>query len=283
MKSEAKRVALITAGLLIMTVGLGVFILPSKLASGGLTGLSLVLHHLFPFITVGSMMLIGNIFLFILGFALIGRQFGGYTIYASLMLSAMLDVFSRLFPMDGPPTDDLFINLFFGTLISAVGMAIVFNQNASTGGTDILARILTKYSTLDIGRALMIIDMFVVALATMVFGVRLGLYALLGVMINGLIIDHLIMGFKTRFLVVVMSDKLEEINEYVGQTLDRGATLYHAEGAYERREKHVLHTIVNKNQYILLKQHVHKVDPHALLSVTTVQEVFGEGFMVLTK
>ncbi len=281
MFNNYKRIAFILLGLLIMTAGLGFFIIPSKLASGGLTGFSLVLNHLFPSLSVGSIMLIGNIFLFILGFLLIGKQFGGYTIFSSLTLSAFLDIFARIFPMQSAPTDDLFINLFFGTLISSVGMAIVFHQDASTGGTDILAKIVTKYTTLDIGKALMVIDVFVVIMASMVFGVRLGLYALLGVLMNGFIIDNLIMGFKRRFLVVIMSEKNDEIYQFVDETLERGATLYHAEGAYERQDKYVLHTILNKSQYIQLKQHVHRIDPDALLSVTTVQEVFGEGFAEL--
>lgn len=278
MPRKVKRILLITIGLFIMTLGLGIFIFPSQLAAGGLTGFSLVLHEVFPFLTVGSIMLVGNILLFLLGYWLIGPQFGGYTIYASLMLSAMIDLFSRLVPMNGPPTDDILLNLFFGILIGAIGMAIVFNQNASTGGTDILAKILTKYTALDIGRALMLIDAVVVLLAALVFGIQLGLYALLGVLLNGLLIDNLIMGYRTRFLVVVMSSKIDEIYQFVDTQLDRGATLYKAEGAYERKEKAVLHTILTKRQYIKLKQFVHKTDPRALLSVNTVQEVFGEGF-----
>lgn len=275
---NAKRFWTITAGLVIMSLGLYFFLFQAGLASGGLTGFSLIINAIFPKIPIGVIMLIGNVVLFILAFIVIGPDFGGYTIYSSLMLSAMIAGLEKFVPLSGPLVDDILLNLIFGTLIPAIGMGIVFYQNSSTGGTDIIAKILTQKTSLDIGKALLVVDFFIVLGAISVFGLKLGLYALLGVILNGIVIDNVITGFHSRIYITIISEQWQTINDYVIKHIDRGTTLYIAEGGYKQAPKKVIHTITNKREYIQIRSFIKEVDPEALVSTHFEHEVFGEGF-----
>lgn len=274
---------MINLGLLIMSFGVHVFLIAANLATGGLTGLSMIVHELVPALSIPTIVLIGNVILFIIAFILIGRDFGGYTIYASLAFSGMLAIFERVWPNNPPLTDDLLLNLIFGTLLPAIGMGIIFFQNASTGGTDILAKILNKYIHVDMGKALLAVDFFIVLFAIGTFGIRPGLYALIGVIMNGLVIDNVIAGLSNKLAITIISKEVESINEFVLKELERGTTLYHTEGGFSRDERLVLHTIVSKRQYIRIKKFVQAVDPDALVTLSFVNEVIGEGFKAFEK
>ena len=274
---------MINLGLLIMSFGVHVFLIAANLATGGLTGLSMIVHELVPALSIPTIVLIGNVILFIIALILIGRDFGGYTIYASLAFSGMLAIFERVWPNNLPLTDDLLLNLIFGTLLPAIGMGIIFFQNASTGGTDILAKILNKYIHVDMGKALLAVDFFIVLFAIGTFGIRPGLYALIGVIMNGLVIDNVIAGLSNKLAITIISKEVESINEFVLKELDRGTTLYHTEGGFSRDERLVLHTIVSKRQYIRIKKFVQAVDPDALVTLSFVNEVIGEGFKAFEK
>lgn len=275
---NVKRFLIITFGLLIMSVGLHFFLFPANLASGGLSGLALLINAVVPNIPIGVVMLIGNIVLFILAFLMIGPEFGGYTIYSSLMLSFMISLFEKLWPLSGPLVDDILLNLTFGTLIPAIGMGIIFYQNSSTGGTDILAKILSRKTSLDIGKALLVVDFFIIVGAIGIFGLRLGLYALIGVILNSFVIDYVITGFTTRIYITIISEHWEPINRYIIDEIDRGTTLYVAEGGYQYAPKRVIHTITSKREYINIRSFIRTVDPKALVSTHFEHEVFGEGF-----
>lgn len=273
-----KRFVTITLGLLVMSLGLHFFLIPAKLATGGLTGLAMLVHELFPAISIGLVMLVGNIVLFLLALWLIGRDFGGYTIYSSLMLSVMIGVLERIMPLKQPLVDDVILNLFFGTLVPAIGMGIIFYQNSSTGGTDILAKIINRYFHLDIGKALMLVDFVIVIGAIRIFGLANGLYALIGVMLNATVIDKVIAGFNSRLYTIVISHAYAQINQFIIKELDRGSTLYLAEGGFSGSAKKAVHVMINKREYIRLKKFVRQVDPAAMMSIHFVHEVIGEGF-----
>lgn len=275
---KVKRLLIITFGLIIMAVGLHWFLFPANLASGGLSGFALLLNAVAPWISIGVIMLIGNIVLFVLAFLLIGPEFGGYTIYSSLMLSAIIGLLERFFPVSGPLVDDIILNLFFGTLIPAIGMGIIFHQNSSTGGTDILAKILSRKTTLDIGKALLVVDFFIVLGAISIFGLRLGLYAMLGVIMNAFVIDYVITGFHSRIYITIISERWEAINRYIIEEKDRGTTIYMAEGGWKQDPKRVIHTITSKREYFDIRRFVKSVDPDAFVSIHFEHEVFGEGF-----
>lgn len=269
---------MINLGLIIMSIGVHVFLIAANLATGGLTGLSMIIHELVPNLSIPTIVLIGNIILFITAFILIGRDFGGYTIYASLAFSGMLALLERFWPQEAPLTDDLLLNLIFGTLLPAMGMAIIFFQNASTGGTDILAKILNKYTHVDIGKALLIVDVFIVIFAAGTFGIRPGLYALIGVIMNGMVIDNVIAGLSNKLAITVISKEVDTINAFILKELDRGTTLFHADGGFSGNDHRVLYTIVSKRQYIRIKKFVQAIDPDALVTLSFVNEVIGEGF-----
>ena len=273
-----KEYIIITLGTLILTFGLSVFLIQADLAVGGITGFAMVINKIFPAFSIGAVMLVSNIVLFILGFLLIGKQFGAKTIYASFALSFMIGLFEWIAPLDGPVVGDTFLNLFFGILISGVGMAIVFYQNASTGGTDIIAKIINKYYSIEIGKSLLIADFIVVALAIGFYGLEPGLYALFGVIMNAFLIDSIIEGLNIKINVRIVSKEASQIKKFIIHELNRGATVFKAEGAYSEEVINIISTVLNKREFIKIKGYIKSIDEHAFVTVSSVREVIGEGF-----
>lgn len=278
MKKSIKEFIFINIGLLILAVGISFFLIPNNLAVGGVSGIAIVINHYIPILSVGVSMLIMNGILFVVGFIFIGPHFGAKTIYSSFALSGMIGILERVYPLAKPITDDLFIELIFGILIGAVGMAIVFNQNASTGGTDIIAKILNKYYHMDIGKSLLIADFIVTVLAAISFGPKIGMYALIGVILNGVVIDSVIEGLNVYKKVEIVSKNGEEIKKFIIEELGRGATLYTAKGAYTNEKKEIITTVVGKKEFIKLKNFIKDADRNAFIITYKVHETLGEGF-----
>lgn len=278
MKFNLKRFLLINIGLIILAFGLHFFLIPSNLAVGGTSGLAMVINSLIPSISIGLMLGIINFILFIIAFIMFGKEFGGYTVYTSLALSGLLSLFEIWLPMKIPYIDDLFINLIFGILITGIGMGIIFNENASTGGTDIVARIINKYSHIEIGKSLLLADFLITLFAGLVFGPRLGMYALLGVIINSFVIDKMIEGFNRKISMFIISNEFELINRYILEEMERGTTIYHATGGYSNEDKRIINTIVSRGEYIKIRDFIRSVDNRAFVSISHVTEVEGEGF-----
>lgn len=275
---DFKRFLIINLGVLVVTSGLYFFLIPSNLAVGGATGLAMVISYLIPSIPMGLILGLINVILFITAFIFIGKDFGGYTIYASFALSGILALFEIVFPMAEPFTDDLFINLIFGILIAGVGMAFIFNQNASTGGTDIVAKIINKYTNLNIGKSLLASDFLITLFAGFVFGPRHGMYALLGVVINSFVIDQIISGFNVKINVNIISKERDKINKFILEEVNRGTTIYHATGGFSAEDRYILTTIVSRSEFIKIRNYVREIDDKAFLSIHKVTEVEGEGF-----
>lgn len=278
MKLNINKFFFINFGLLITSFAFHFFLIPSNLAVGGATGLTMIISYLIPTLSFGLILGIINILLFILAFIFLGKEFGGYTLYASLALSGMITGLEYIYPMTGAFTDDIFINLIFGILIAGAGLSIVFNQNASTGGTDILAKIINKYFHLDIGKSLLIPDFIITLFAGVVFGAKMGMYALLGVMINSMVIDKMIAGFNVKINMVIISKEVDLINRFILDTLERGTTIYHAKGGYSDEDKNILTTIVSRSEYIRIRDFVKTIDKRAFVYISYVTEVEGEGF-----
>ncbi|MDU1413100.1 MAG: YitT family protein [Clostridium sp.] len=277
-KGLIKEYFIITFGLILVAAGIHFFLVPHNLAAGGLTGLAMVINHYFPALSIGVLMFIGNIFFFVIGFIFIGKGFGVKTIYSSLMLSVIIAIFEKVMPVTKPISEDILINLIFGILIGAIGMAIVFNENASTGGTDIPAKILNKYFNIEIGKGLLIIDFIVTGLAVIAFGATTGMYALLGVIVNGTVVDYVIDGLNITKRIEIISSDCESIRKYIIEDLERSATLYRAVGAYNLEERDVIVTVMGKKEFIKLKNHIKSIDPRAFIITHNVHEVLGEGF-----
>lgn len=265
-------------GLIIVALGFHIFMVPSSLAAGGVSGLALVIHSLFPVVNVGLFMLGMNVILFLLGFLIIGKEFGGLTVYCSLFLSGAIALLSKFYPLTSPIVDDLLLNLVMGTLIQGIGMALVFYEGASTGGTDVVAKIINKFFGLPLGKGLLLVDSLICLLAMKVFGLRIGLYAFLGVMMAGFLIDKVIAGFDERIQVMILSSEDILIRDFILQEIGRGSTYLEARGAYSMESREMLSAVISKREYLRLIRFIKETDPQAFVTVGFVHEVYGEGF-----
>lgn len=278
MVKKVREYIFITIGIIMVSIGIYFFLIPSNLATGGVTGLAIIIGKFVPSMPVGLLMLILNIVLFIIGFLIIGPSFGIKTIYASLGLSGLIWALPKFIPISRPIANDLMIELLFGVGISGLGMAIVFNQNASTGGTDIIAKIINKFFHVDMGKSLLMADFIITIVAGLTFGAKAGMYALLGVILNGFVIDSFINGLNISKQVTIISSKGLEIKDFIINKLERGVTIYDAKGAYSGQSKEVLITIMSRREFIKLKDFIKEIDNKAFITVSDVHEVLGEGF-----
>lgn len=274
---DFKSYLIITFGIFLVAISVEYFFAPNNLAAGGVTGAAIVINAVLPKLSVGLLTLIMNVVLFAVAFMFIDGNFGVKTIYASLGLSVILWIIEKLFnPI--AVTTDLMMATIFGTIISAIGMAIVFNENASTGGTDILAKILNKFFHLDIGKSLLVVDFVITFASAVVFGIDLGLYAILSVILLGILVDRFIEGFNSCKSIFIMSEKNKEISNYIMEELDRGCTFLKGKGGYTENKTDVLYAVVSRNQFIKLKTYIKNIDHKAFIAVGEVHEVLGEGF-----
>ncbi len=276
--NKFKNYLLISIGAILVAVGICFFLIPANLATGGITGLAMVIHSLFPVLSIGEILLVLNIILFVVGFITIGKDFGAKTIYASFLLTGIIYLFDTFIVIKQPLVDDLFVNLIVGILIQGIGLGIVFNQDASTGGTDIIAKILNKFFHFEIGKGLLLADFVVVSLAAYSFGIELAIYAFLGILMNGLIIDTAIAGFNLKVNVSIISKESDAIQKFIVEKLERGATIYAAKGAYTMRDKEIVTSVMDKKEFIRLKVFIKHIDPEAFVMISNVREVLGEGF-----
>ncbi|ATD54129.1 YitT family protein [Clostridium chauvoei] len=274
---ELKDYGIITFGVILVAIALVYFYAPNNLAAGGLSGTALIINHFIPSISIGGMLFIGNAILYVIAFIVIGPEFGVKTIYASFGLSAIIWLMEKF----GNPhaiTNDLMIASIFGTILVSIGMSIVFNRNASTGGTDIVAKILNKYTKFNIGISLLMVDFFITLLAGLTFGSDTGFYALLCVLVNGPMIDRLIAIFNAKKQITIVSDKNEEISNYIINELKRGCTHLKGAGAFSREDKDIIYTVLEKQELTSLKEFINSVDEDAFITIGHIEEVKGKGF-----
>lgn len=274
-----KRFLFVNIGVILVALGLHFFLVPNSLAVGGTSGLSIEINHLFPFIPVPYILTALNTILVVIGFIFIGADFGFYTVYASISLGVFLWLLELVVPLNQSLVEgDIFINLIFGIFIQAIGIGIVVNQGASTGGTDIVAKIVETYTRFSFGQGLIMSDGVVTLLATLLYGPKLGMYALLGAIINSTVIDKMIAGFDTKYHITIITNKIEEINQFILVDLYRGSTLYEAKGGYKGDARTIIVTVVDKKDYVKLKEFIRKTDKEAFMYVSNVTEVEGYGF-----
>ncbi|WP_313563269.1 YitT family protein [Ruminiclostridium cellobioparum] len=278
MKKRITDFMLINFGLLLVSIGICLFKIPNHFATGGVSGLAIIASSLFPKIDVGPMMMIINIILLIIGYFFLGSDFGSKTVYSSFALSGLVWIIQKLIPLSHPLTDDMLLELIYSILFPAVGSAIVFNCNASTGGTDIVAKILSKYTKLNIGKTLMLTDFLIAIGAGAVFGIKIGLYSALGLILKAFMIDFVIEGLNISKQMVIISSKDLEIREFIVKELHRGATIYKAEGAFTHKQENVISTIVSRRQAIKLRTYIRSIDSSAFITISNTSETIGKGF-----
>ena len=270
---------LMTLGTTLVSVGVYFFKFPNNFSMGGVSGLSILLGQVLPQLSASTYNSIINVLFLVLGFFLLDKGFGFRTVYCSLLSAGLIQVFPWLFPMDHPLTGELMLELFFAVLLPALGSAILFNIDASSGGTDIAAMILKKYTGLDVGRALLLSDVLIAAAALFVFDATAGLCSLLGLALKSVLVDSAIESFNRRKAFFIITSDPEAICSYVTNTLGRGATVWQAQGAYTHEVHHVVLTVLSRGQAVVLRRQLKSMDPHAFLIVANSSEIFGKGFL----
>ena len=264
-----KEYLMISLGVLMVAAGIYFFKFPNNFSTGGVSGISVILSKIFPMISKSLFVLIINMALLALGFLVLGRAFAFKTVYGSVLLSLLLYFFEKFVPLSQPMTAQPFLELTFSILLPAFGSALLFNLSASTGGTDIAAMIIKKYTSLDIGKALFCTDILI----------TLGsFFSILGLLSKALIVDAVIENINlSKYFMIVTSQK-EEIAAYINKNLHRGATTWPASGAFTGEKRDVILTAVRRPQAIALRRFSKSVDPHSFMVVSNTSEIIGKGF-----
>ena len=273
---KIKEYLLTTIGVALTAIALEYFFFPCDIAAGGVSGIGIVVNK-FSGLDTSIVVLVLNILLFILAFIVLGKSFGAKSIYATVMLSVFMWIIEKILK-PGILTENMFLASVFGSILLGMGAAIVFHQGASTGGTSIIAAIISKFTPIGIGISVLLTDSFVCLLAISVFGVDKGLFGFFSVILIGLIIDKFIDGFNTCKQVFIITSKEKEIVNHIIKNIDRGCTVLNGNGGYTGSDVKIIYTVLNSNQFIALKKHVKEIDPAAFLTVNDSTEVLGEGF-----
>ena len=285
MKKKAgavKEWVMITIGILIMTVGIYFFKFPNHFSTGGVTGISIVLGHYIPTMSPATFVTVINVSLLVLGFFVFGKSFGLRTVYASLLMSGALQLLEIVCPMEAPMTSQPLVELMFAVGLPAVGSAILFNLDASSGGTDIIAMILRKYTSLNIGIALLCTDTIITLSACVAFGMETGLFSVLGLIIKALFVDMVMDNLRVKKCFQIITSDPDPIEKYITEGLHRGATQLHGEGVYTHEGKTVLMTVVSRHEAVMLRNFIRQSDPGAFMIITSSTEIIGNGFRGVT-
>jgi len=279
--SQLERYLLLTAGILITSIGTYFFKFPNNFSTGGVSGLSLILGRVIPseVFTPSIFMLIINTLLLGVGFIFLGKGFAFSTVYCSMLLSFVTAGMERIWPLAAPLTTQPFLELCFAVLLPAFGSAILFHLGASSGGTDIIAMILRKYTSMNIGTALMVADSLITLAALVCFGVETGLYSILGLLMKSTLVDYVGDSFRTKKCFQIITDYPGPIKDFIVTNLHRGATLEDVHGAYSNAPKTMIVTVLNRSQAMVLRKYVHQIDPHAFMIITASTEIVGKGFL----
>lgn len=276
-KNVFKEYLIITVSTLLIVVGVYFFKFPNNFTFGGITGLSVILGRISIF-SPSTVNMILNVLLLVLGFLFLGRPFGIKTVYASMLLSVCLSLLERFYPMTKPLTDEPMLELVFAIALPAFGSAILFNINASSGGTDIVAMILRKYTNIDIGNALIFSDLLITLSACFVFDIKTSLFSLLGLLTKSLIIDNVIESINLAKYFNVVCSNPDVICNFIVNKLNRSATVCDAQGAYSHTHKYIVFTALRRPQAMQLRQFIKQVEPNAFILITNTSEIIGKGF-----
>ena len=273
MVRRIRELSVMTGATLITAAAGFFFFIPSHAAVSSVSGLAIVLSNFVPLSISGITMLL-NVVLLIAGFLLCGHEFGFKTIYTSLLLPVFLGLFEFFFPDNKSLTGDAALDVACYIFVVSLGLSILFNMNASSGGLDIVAKILNKYLHMDLGRAMSMSGMLIALSSAFVYDKKTVVLSVLGTYLNGMVLDHFIFGQKMKRRVCVISkDKEEQICDWIIHTLKSGATIYQAKGAYEGTVRNEIITIVDKNEYQKLMQYIIREDPAAFITVYNVSDM----------
>ena len=267
-----KEYVVITFAIFIISLAVFFFLMPSHLAVGSISGLSIVVGNYIP-LPISTITMFFNVGLLIVGFLLIGKEFGGKTIYTSVLLPIIIGIFEKIFPNNTSITADPFLDMICYLFVVSVGLAMLFNRNASSGGLDIIAKLMNKYLHMDLGNSMAIAGMVVALSSALVYDSKTVILSVLGTYLNGIVLDHFIFGFDMKKRVCIVSNKEEEIRKFILNELHSGATIYEAYGAYQLQPRREIITIVDKHEYKSLMSFIEKTDANAFVTVYTVHKI----------
>lgn len=278
LQSTLKSYLTITVGTVIMAVGIYFFKFPNNFSTGGVSALAMILSKLIPVMTAGQYMMIFNVLLLAIGLLIFGKTFAVQTVYCSMLLSVCTRVFEVVMPLSGPITNQTLLELVYAIGLTAIGSAIIFNEGASSGGTDIVAMILKKYTSLDIGKALLYSDIILAVASIWVFDIATGMFSILGLVMKAFVVDNVIDGINLSKCFTIITDKDNEICEFINKELHRGATVSECSGAFTGENRKMILTVLKRGQAVALKRFIKETDPHAFTMITNSSDILGKGF-----
>ncbi|MFQ9419332.1 MAG: YitT family protein [Lachnospiraceae bacterium] len=271
-KSIIKETSILTVAVAIIAAAVYFFLVPSHASVSSISGLGIVLSNFIP-LPLSAITMILNVVLLIIGFFTCGREFGVKTVYTSVMLPLFLGVFEGIFPDFGSMTNSQELDVLCYILVVSVGLSILFNRNASSGGLDIVAKIMNKYLHMDLGKAMSLSGMCVALSAALVYDKKTVVLSLLGTYFNGLVLDHFIFDHNIKRRVCIITKKEEELRQFIIHDLHSGATIYESIGAYNMEKRNEIITIVDKGEYQKLMNYMNREDPKAFITVYTVSDM----------
>lgn len=270
--AAVRELAILTGAVAIIAAAVYFFLVPSHASVSSISGLGIVLANFVP-LPLSAITMILNVVLLIIGFLTCGREFGAKTVYTSILLPAFIGLFERLFPNLGSLTDSQELDVLCYILVVSVGLSILFNRNASSGGLDIVAKIMNKYLHMDLGKAMSLSGMCVALSAALVYDKKTVVLSVLGTYFNGLVLDHFIFDNNIKRRVCIITGKEEELRRFIIEDLHSGATVYESYGAYNMQKRREIITIVDKAEYQKLMSYMNREDPQAFITVYTVSDM----------
>lgn len=270
--AAVRELAILTGAVAIIAAAVYFFLVPSHASVSSISGLGIVLANFVP-LPLSAITMILNVVLLVIGFLTCGREFGAKTVYTSIMLPAFIGLFERLFPNLGSLTDSQELDVLCYILVVSVGLSILFNRNASSGGLDIVAKIMNKYLHMDLGKAMSLSGMCVALSAALVYDKKTVVLSVLGTYFNGLVLDHFIFDQNIKRRVCIITGKEEELRRFIIEDLHSGATVYESYGAYNMQKRREIITIVDKAEYQKLMSYMNREDPQAFITVYTVSDM----------
>ena len=270
--AAVRELAILTGAVAIIAAAVYFFLVPSHASVSSISGLGIVLANFVP-LPMSAITMILNVVLLVIGFLTCGREFGAKTVYTSILLPAFIGLFERLFPNLGSLTDSQELDVLCYILVVSVGLSILFNRNASSGGLDIVAKIMNKYLHMDLGKAMSLSGMCVALSAALVYDKKTVVLSVLGTYFNGLVLDHFIFDQNIKRRVCIITGKEEELRRFIIEDLHSGATVYESYGAYNMQKRREIITIVDKAEYQKLMSYMNREDPQAFITVYTVSDM----------
>lgn len=270
--AAVREIAILTGAVAIIAAAVYFFLVPSHASVSSISGLGIVLANFVP-LPLSAITMILNVVLLVIGFLTCGREFGAKTVYTSILLPAFIGLFERLFPNLGSLTDSQELDVLCYILVVSVGLSILFNRNASSGGLDIVAKIMNKYLHMDLGKAMSLSGMCVALSAALVYDKKTVVLSVLGTYFNGLVLDHFIFDNNIKRRVCIITGKEEELRRFIIEDLHSGATVYESYGAYNMQKRREIITIVDKAEYQKLMSYMNREDPQAFITVYTVSDM----------